>query len=113
VSLPAILPALLLGVLPLLAGCARKQPTAPELYELYCARCHGEGGRGDARSLNLYPNLDLLRSQMVRQGDRGIVRRRIAEGYGPMPGFSHRLSGEEIEGLVDFTLQLQAEKAGE
>jgi mono/diheme cytochrome c family protein len=98
----------------MLAGCARRDPTPPELYELYCARCHGADGAGDKRSLNLYPNLDLLRSPMVSRGDRGIVRRRIAGGYGPMPGFSHRLSDEEIEGLVDFTLQLgQAKKAGE
>jgi len=43
---------------------------------------------------------------MVRRGDRPAVRQRIAEGDGPMPGFSHRLTPQEIERLVDFTFQL-------
>lgn len=103
----------MLALLPLAAGC-KKQLTPPELYETYCARCHGAQGEGDPRSLNLYPNLDLVRSPMVREGHRGVVRRRITEGYGPMPGFDHRLNEEEIEGLVDFTLALaKPRKAGE
>ena len=103
---------LLLVALPLLppllaaTGCARKNLTTPELYEAYCARCHGDEGAGDPRSRNLYPNLDLLSSPMVRRGDRAAVRQRIAEGYGPMPGFSRRLDRQEIERLVDFTFQL-------
>lgn len=89
-----------------LAGCARKSLTAPQLYEAYCARCHGDRGEGDPRSLHLYPHLDLLASPMVRRGDRTAVRQRIAEGYGPMPGFARRLTPREIEKLVDFTFQL-------
>lgn len=102
-------PLLLLAALPLLsaiAGCARKNLTTPELYETYCARCHGAGGEGDRRSLKLYPHLDLLSSPMVRRGDRAAVRQRIAEGYGPMPGFARRLDRQEVERLVDFTFQL-------
>jgi mono/diheme cytochrome c family protein len=101
-------PLLLLAALPLLTaiGCARKNLTTPELYETYCARCHGAQGEGDRRSLKLYPNLDLLSSPMVRRGDRAAVRQRIAEGYGPMPGFARRLDRQEVERLVDFTFQL-------
>jgi mono/diheme cytochrome c family protein len=102
--LAAALP--LLG--PLWSGCARKNLTGPELYSTYCARCHGERGRGkgDAESFTLYPHLNLLTSPMVRGGDRVAVRRRIREGYGPMPGFARRLDAREVERLVDFTLQL-------
>lgn len=103
-------PLVLLAALPLLLpslGCARKNQTAPELYETYCARCHGAGGEGDRRSLKLYPKLDLLSSPMVRRGDRAAVRQRIAEGYGPMPGFARRLDRREVERLVDFTFQLK------
>jgi len=102
-------PLLLLAALPLLLpsmGCARKNLTTPELYETYCARCHGAKGEGDRRSLKLYPNLDLLASPMVRRGDRAAVRQRIAEGHGPMPGFARRLTAGEVERLVDFTFQL-------
>jgi mono/diheme cytochrome c family protein len=98
---------LLAALSPLIAmGCARKNLTTPELYETYCARCHGAGGEGDRRSLKLYPHLDLLSSPMVRRGDRAAVRQRIAEGYGPMPGFARRLDRQEVERLVDFTFQL-------
>jgi mono/diheme cytochrome c family protein len=101
---------LFLAALPLLSaaidGCARKNLTTPELYETYCARCHSAGGEGDRRSLKLYPHLDLLSSPMVRRGDRAAVRQRIAEGYGPMPGFARRLGPQEVERLVDFTFQL-------
>lgn len=99
-----------LAVIPLLllaAGCAGKDPSAPELYERHCARCHGDRGQGVPRGLKLYPRLDLLTSPMVRQGDRAAVRQRIAEGHGRMPGFKRRLTPEEIERLVDFTFQLK------
>jgi mono/diheme cytochrome c family protein len=102
----------LAAALPLLGspwtGCARRDLTGPELYSTYCARCHGDHGRGkgDAESFTLYPHLSLLTSPMVRGGDRAAVRRRIREGYGPMPGFARRLDAREVERLVDFTLQL-------
>jgi mono/diheme cytochrome c family protein len=89
-----------------LAGCARKNLTSPEIYELYCTRCHGERGQGDPRSLTLYPHANLLVSPMMLRGDRAAIRQRIAEGYGPMPGFKRRLTPQELERLVDYTLQL-------
>jgi mono/diheme cytochrome c family protein len=96
----------ILAAVPLLTGCARKTLATPELYKTYCARCHGRDGRGDPRHLKRYPYLDLCSSPMVHRGDRPAVRQRIAEGDGPMPGFSHRLTPQEIERLVDFTFQL-------
>ncbi len=101
-----LLPAL--GLL-LLAGCEQgpEQRDAAGLYRHYCARCHGASGEGDRRNVNLYPGLDLTRSEMVRKKADGIIYRRIAQGYGPMPGFAHRLSPEEVRALVDFTLELQ------
>ena len=104
--------ALLLAALPLLAGCAKKPETPPEMYAAYCARCHGEDGKGNPRSMKLYPNLDLVASPMARRGDRALVRDRIARGFGPMPGFSRRLTPQQIDALVDYTFELQR-KAGE
>lgn len=101
---------LLATALPLLAGCARKNMTTPELYATYCARCHGERGEGKGDNLALYPHLNLLTSPMARRGDRAAVRQRIREGYGPMPGFARRLDPQEVERLVDFTFQLAKER---
>lgn len=101
---------LLAVALPLLAGCARRNMTTPELYATYCARCHGERGEGKGDNLALYPHLNLLTSPMARRGDRAAVRQRIREGYGPMPGFARRLDPREVERLVDFTFQLAKER---
>ncbi|HVT57537.1 MAG TPA: cytochrome c [Thermoanaerobaculia bacterium] len=107
-SRPAIL-ALLLA----LAACAQGgERSAEALYRSYCGRCHAADGKGDPRSLPLYPNLDLTRSALVRDRARGALYSRIAEGIGPMPGFSHRLEHSEIESLVDFVLRFQPRKAG-
>jgi mono/diheme cytochrome c family protein len=89
-----------------LAGCARKNLTTPELYETYCTRCHGDRGEGDPRSLTLYPHASLLASPMARRGDRAAIRERIADGFGPMPAFKRRLDAQEVERLVDYTIQL-------
>lgn len=90
---------------PLAAGCARDR-SAPGLYRSYCRRCHGPNGEGPKRPVKLYPYLNLQRSPMVLRRDREAVRQRIAEGHGPMPGYRRRLTLEEMERLVDLTLQL-------
>lgn len=89
----------------MLAGCARDR-SAPGLYRAYCKRCHGGNGEGKPRALKLYPKSNLLRSAMVLQGDREAVRERIANGEGPMPAFKRRLTPEELESLVGFTIRL-------
>ena len=89
----------------MLSACG-KPKTTPEMYRKLCARCHGKEGEGNKRGLRLYPLLDFSRSEMVRRGDRAAVRRRIAEGHGPMPAYQRRLTPEEIDRMVDFTFQL-------
>ena len=103
---------LLLLLLPLLGGCGPKDRSAPALYKRYCARCHGAEGQGPKRPNKLYPYLSLLASPMVREGDRAAVRQQVVEGEGPMPSFRRRLTPEEVERLVDFTLKLPSRKAG-
>jgi len=101
---------LLLAAMPLvsLAACARDR-SAPGLYGSYCRRCHGPNGEGPKKPVRLYPHLDLRSSPMVLRGDRAAVRQRIAEGHGPMPSYSKRLTPEELERLVDFTLQIPSQ----
>ena len=104
---------LLLLLLPLLGGCGPKDRSAPALYKKYCARCHGAEGQGPKRPNKLYPYLSLLASPMVREGDRAAVRQQIVEGDGgPMPSFRRRLTAEEVEQVVEFTLGLPSRKAG-
>jgi len=92
-------------------GCARRRSGGDirELYADHCGRCHGRDGRGDRRTVALNPNLDLTRAPLVRAGDRAEVRRRIAQGFGPMPGFARKLEPADIERLTDYTLGLKEE----
>lgn len=88
------------------AGCGPRQPLpAPQAYGRYCARCHGDDGRGDPKAVRLNPRLDLVRSTMVREGDAPQVRERVAEGRGAMPGFERKLTPEEIDALTAYTLE--------
>ena len=107
--------ALLAAAVACLAGCGPEDRSAPGLYRFYCQGCHGrEGeGRGSARRLKRYPNLNLTTSPLTARADRDAIRRRIAEGEGPMPAFARRLTPEEIESLVDFTLRLRKRERGD
>lgn len=107
--------ALLAAAVACLAGCGPKDRSAPGLYSFYCEGCHGPTGegRGSARRLKRYPNLNLTASPLTARADRGAIRRRIAEGKGPMPAFARRLTPKEIESLVDFTLRLRKRERGD
>lgn len=95
------------------SGCSDGGARAAATYGARCARCHGADGKGDRRSVGLYPSLDLTSSKMVRAGSRGRgqIYLRISDGWGAMPGFSQRLERTEIEDLVDYVLRLPQEKA--
>lgn len=104
------LPVLL--IMTLLAACGAEDRSGPALYDKYCARCHGDQGQGPERPNKLYPYLSLLASPMVQRGDRAAVRQQVVEGEGPMPSFRRRLTPEEAERVIDFTLGLPSRKAG-
>jgi mono/diheme cytochrome c family protein len=98
-------------LVPLLAvgGCTpQRDRTAAELYPKACARCHGDDGKGAPQQVKLYPKADLTASELRGLAGRRAIYRRIAEGYGPMPGFEHKLTQAEIESLVEFSVKLQA-----
>ena len=102
----------LLLMVPLLTGCGPEDRSAPALYKKYCARCHGAEGQGPRRPNKLYPYLSLLASPMVRERDRAAVRQQVVAGEGPMPSFRRRLTPDEVERIVEFTLGLPSGKAG-
>lgn len=86
-------------------------PTPAQLYTEHCASCHGADGRGDPRRRGFYAGLDLTASPLVQEGRDGLVYRRIAYGYGAMPGFQHKLDTNQLLGLTEYTLQFSATRS--
>ena len=69
-------------------------------YAARCASCHGPDGKGGIGS-----DLTLKAYKYGRSAPE--VTRSIAEGRpGGMPGFKNDLSGDKIEGLVQYVLSL-------
>lgn len=50
--------------------------------------------------------LDLTRSEMIAAGDLGAIRDNLVHGEGSMPPFGEKLTGEQIDTLVTYTLEL-------
>ncbi len=91
-------------------GCGSSTPTrsGDVLFAENCARCHGADGKGDPRTLPLYPRVDLTRSPMGAAAERILIHDRIARGYTTMPGFQDKLQAEEIGKLVNKCIALAA-----
>lgn len=93
-------------VLLLVAACGPRAPLEPpRAYDRYCGRCHGDDGRGDPKAVRLNPKLDLVRSEMVRDGDLPRVEENISQGRGAMPGFERKLAPEELRALAAYTVE--------
>lgn len=103
---PIVRPLLLsLAVLALAACTPDSELSDRELYVKYCAECHGEDGAGDESLVRGDEGVNLLASQRIARGDRPWVRRRIANGYGQMPAYKHKVDEATLERLVDFTMR--------
>jgi cytochrome c6 len=79
---------------------------AETLYAKHCARCHGEDGRGETTMGKKFELKDLADPEVQALSDAEI-RRIIADGEGKMPGFSKKLSAEEIDSLVRYVREFR------
>lgn len=100
--MPGRLGALLVAALLLSACATRPSPDAggEEIYELLCARCHGDdlgGGVGPA----LGPG-----SEAAASSDE-FLRTTITRGRGRMPSFGHTLSEAQVERVIEFLREAQ------
>ncbi len=104
--------AVLLGLALCAVACGPPRPLTPQVsYDYFCARCHGDDGTGDPRTVGLNPKLDLLTSDMIESRDGTAIRQRIVQGEGAMPGFREKLEPHEIDELVAYTLERFGPKA--
>lgn len=73
-----------------------------QLFQQYCARCHGKQARGDgalAKNLKTRPTNLVQRAGHHSDGDFAW---KIANGRGDMPPFKNQLTENQIWDLVNF-----------
>jgi mono/diheme cytochrome c family protein len=82
-----------------------------QLFQQYCAACHGSDGRGDGSataSLAKHPD-DLTRIAPPPYFPDGVVAYRIANGTEAMPAWKGVLSTGQIWDLINFIRSLHRE----
>ena len=98
------------------AGLTYAERQGKQLFDRYCATCHGDGGKGDGQNAsNLNPPVpDLTTSKNL--ADAAYVRRVIAEGSAAVgrsplsPPWGRSLSPQEIEYVTLYCRALAAKK---
>jgi len=86
----------------------------PELFRNNCARCHGEGGRGDTPLGHTYNAPNFTDSEWWRKhsditSTRSLVAI-VARGKGGMPAFGKKLKRGEIKALVNYISRFRNQK---
>lgn len=92
------------------SGCTKDPDPAARVWQRRCAACHGPDGAGRTRFAEGRPYADLTDGKWKHAPDRESLRRLVAEGdpASPMPPFTGTLTPEEIDAVVDRTLELAA-----
>ena len=98
------------------AGLTYAESQGKQLFDQYCATCHGDGGKGDGQNAsNLNPTVpDLTTSRNLE--DEAYVRRVIVEGSAAVgrsplsPPWGRSLSPQEIEYVTVYCRALATKK---
>ena len=98
------------------AGLTYAEGQGKQLFDQYCATCHGDGGKGDGQNAsNLNPTVpDLTTSRNLE--DEAYVRRVIVEGSAAVgrsplsPPWGRSLSPQEIEYVTVYCRALATKK---
>ncbi len=83
-----------------------------KLFEISCAACHGDDGKGDGsvRFLLTLPPANLTRAQPTERSD-GYIYSTIRDGSITMPAYGDALSPEERWDVVLYVRQMQGKVA--
>ena len=78
-----------------MANTASANPDGQQLFNSKCLMCHAIAQK------KMGPSVKSMST------DAGSLRTGIAKGKGMMPGFENKLSGAEIDALVDYLIANQ------
>lgn len=80
-----------------------------QLFLIYCALCHGPGGKGDGLvSPKFIPPPDLTHPSIQKGRSDGYMQHVIGTGGAVMPAYGETLSPEERWDVVNFVRSLAA-----
>jgi mono/diheme cytochrome c family protein len=93
---------------------ATGQVSGKTAYERTCARCHGEGGNGDASADRHLGTVPRLNSALVQSKSDAELKTIISTGTTNMPpveieesGFRHRLPSQYVDAVVAYVRTLK------
>jgi mono/diheme cytochrome c family protein len=72
------------------------------IYSANCAKCHGDDGKGNTMSGLLSGAQNFTNSKWQQRTSDATIFEAIQKGPGLMPSFENKLSGREIDELVNF-----------
>ncbi|HXU44084.1 MAG TPA: cytochrome c [Thermoanaerobaculia bacterium] len=106
-----------LAALALLSACDQLFPYRSPgeiVYRKNCAECHGLDGAGNTPNYMGNAWADLRDNEWHTGPDAGAIKAVVESGvFGEMPGYTGKLSREEIDQVVDYVRVLRGDKAPE
>ena len=96
---------------PVLANAAR--PGA-EIYQSYCAECHGQDGKGVAGKIPALAGNGAVAAKGAQNVIRVVLGGVRAQGtYGPMPGFGTVMTDQQVADVANYVRSAWVNKAPE
>lgn len=77
------------------------QSNGQALYAQHCARCHGADGKSKTALGKTFKAPDLTTSRVQSRSNNRLTSS-IKNGRGNMPGFSKKLSAQDITALIAY-----------
>ena len=87
--------------------------TGHKLFNIYCAVCHGNEGRGGTPMGNKLAGIPKFTAELLRSVDDNHMFSMVTSGHGPMPGYAEALTPEERWHVTNYVRTLQNKLADE
>lgn len=87
--------------------------TGHKLFNIYCAVCHGNEGRGGAPMANKLAGIPKFTGELLKSVDDAHMFTMVTSGHGPMPGYGEALTPVERWHVTNYLRTLQEKLAAE
>jgi mono/diheme cytochrome c family protein len=87
-----------IGIAAYAAGAPEDHPS--ELFKQYCAKCHGEDGKGQTTKGRLLKARNFTDAEWQADKTNADLIKVVTDGKDDMPPFGKKLTADQIESLV-------------